>query len=367
MALARRRSVEVFSLSFLDCICCGFGAVILFYTIISAQSGLDRQRTTSDQRAQVEQLEEKVLEGTRNLVILRNALNKTETETASAESRAAQLLAQLKSNRTQMSSYDETSLARRERIEKLKADIRSLQEGTRRLEAGAVDRAPPGQEIKAFRNTGGDRRYITGIKVRGKRTLILLDRSASMLHQDVVNVILLRNSDEAKKRLASKWRRAVDTVNWIVAQLPADGQFQIYGFNTQAAAVLPGSAGKWQDANDPLLRSKNIEALGAIVPAEGTSLFNAFAAAKTLSPMPDQIILITDGMPTQGKTPGLRRYIDAGARARLFDDAVGQLPDKVPVDVILLPMHGDLPAAHRFWQLTRFTQGTLMMPSKDWP
>ena len=44
-----------------------------------------------------------------------------------------------------------------------------------------------------------------------------------------------------------------------------------------------------------------------------------------------------------------------------------QLPDKVPVDVILLPMKGDLPAAHRFWQLTRFTQGTLMMPSKDWP
>ncbi len=26
----RRRSVEIFSLSFLDCICCGFGAVILF-------------------------------------------------------------------------------------------------------------------------------------------------------------------------------------------------------------------------------------------------------------------------------------------------------------------------------------------------
>ena len=27
--MSRRRSVEVFSLSFLDCICCGFGAMIL--------------------------------------------------------------------------------------------------------------------------------------------------------------------------------------------------------------------------------------------------------------------------------------------------------------------------------------------------
>jgi hypothetical protein len=363
----RRRSVEVFSLSFLDCICCGFGAVILFYTIISAQSGLDRQRDTSNLRADVDRLEEEVLVGTRNLVILRNTLQKTDSDKASADSKTKQLLAQLKANEIQKSAYDETSLARRERIEKLKADIRSLEEGTRRLEAGTKDKGPPGQDIKAFRNTGGDRRYITGIKVRGKHTLVLLDRSASMLHQDLVNVILLRNSDEAKKRQASKWRRAIDTVNWIVAQLPPDAQFQIYGFNTKSSAVLGDSAGKWQNANDPLLRSKNIEALAAITPADGTSLYNAFESVKTLSPQPDQIILITDGLPTQGKSAGFRKYIDAGARARLFDDAVGQLPDKVPVDVILLPMKGDLPAAHRFWQLTRFTQGTLMMPSKDWP
>jgi hypothetical protein len=180
-------------------------------------------------------------------------------------------------------------------------------------------------------------------------------------------VILLRNQDEAKKRNASKWRRAIDTVNWIITQLPPDAQFQVYAFNTTADAVLGGTSGKWQNANDPLQRSKDIEALAAMVPADGTSLFNAFEAVKTLTPLPDQIILITDGLPTQGTSAGFRKYIDAGARARLFDDAVGQLPDKVPVDVILLPMKGDLPAAHRFWQLTRFTKGTLMMPSKDWP
>ncbi|HKQ29020.1 MAG TPA: hypothetical protein VJT77_10500, partial [Burkholderiales bacterium] len=85
-------------------------------------------------------------------------------------------------------------------------------------------------------------------------------------------------------------------------------------------------------------------------------------------PLPDQVVLITDGLPTQGKSaPVLKKYINAAQRARLFDDSVGELPDKVPVDVILLPMKGDLPAAHRFWQLTRFTQGILMMPSKDWP
>ncbi len=367
MARFRRRSVEIFSLSFLDCICCGFGAVILFYTIISAQSSIDRTRNNDDLTAQVNKLEEEVLIGTRNLVVLRNTLEKTESETASAAARATNLITDLKVQRLQMSAYDATSLARRERIEKLKADIKSLEEGTRRLEGGATDKAAAGQEIKAFRNTGGDRRYITGIKMRGKHVLILLDRSASMLHQDLVNVILLRNSDEAKKRAASKWRRALDTTNWIVTQLPAGAQFQVYGFNTKAEAVLASSAGKWQDANDPLARSRNIEALNAIVPQDGTSLINAFAAVKQMSPLPDQVILITDGLPTQGKTAGLRKYIDAGARARLFDDAVGELPDKVPVDIVLLPMKGDLPAAHRFWQLARFTQGILLMPSKDWP
>lgn len=363
----RKRSVEVFSLSFLDCICCGFGAVILFYTIISAQSGIDRARSTDHLLAEVNRLEEEVLEGTRNLVVLRNALDKTESETASAAKRAQQLLAELKAQQIQMSAYDETSLARRQRIEKLKADIQALEAGTRRLEAGAASRAPAGQEVQSFRNTGGDRRYITGIKVRGKRVLILVDRSASMLHQDLVNVILLRNSDEARKRAASKWRRAIDTVSWIVTQLPPDAQFQIYGFNTKAEAVVSGSTGTWHNANDPIVRARNIEALSALVPDNGTSLINAFTAVKSMNPLPDQIILITDGLPTQGKSPGFRKYIDAGGRARLFDDAVGELPDRVPVDVILLPMKGDLPAAHRFWQLTRLTRGTLLMPSKDWP
>ena len=362
-----RRSVEVFSLSFLDCICCGFGAVILFYTIISAQSSLARTRNNDALTAQVNKLEEEVLIGTRNLLLLHNTLDETKSETASAASKSRQLLIDLKVQQLEMSAYDATSLARRERIEKLKADVKSLEEGTRRLEGGALDRAAPGQDIKAFRDTGGDRRYITGIKMRGKRVMILLDRSASMLHQDLVNVILLRNSDESKKRTAAKWRRAIDTTNWIVTQLPPDAKFQIYGFNGKAEPVIAGTQGQWQDANDPLVRSRNIEALNRIIPQEGTSLVNAFLAVKSMNPMPDQVILITDGLPTMGKSPGFSKYIDAGKRVRLFDDAIGELPDKVPVDVVLLPMKGDLPAAYRFWSLSRLTQGTLLMPSKDWP
>jgi hypothetical protein len=363
----RRRNVETFGLSFLDCICCGFGAVILFYTIISAQSGIEQIRRTDDVTAEVNRLEEEVLTGTRNLVVLRNALEKTQSETASMSGRSLQVIEDLRKRREQLAVFDQTSLARREHIDKLKADIRSLEAGARRLEGGSLDRAPPGQEIRAFRGTG-ERRYITGLRMRGKHILILVDRSASMLHEDVVNVILLRNSSDVKKRAAAKWRRAIDTVSWLVTQLPPGSEYQIYGFNTRALPLIPASLGRWHDGGDPKLLAQNIEALQELVPEQGTSLVNAFTAAKALNPRPDQIILITDGLPTQGATPPtIRRYIDAGGRARLFDEAVDALPEDVPTDIVLLPMKGDLPAAHRFWRLARRNQGVLLMPSKDWP
>lgn len=363
----RRRNVETFGLSFLDVICCGFGAVILFYTIISAQSGLERMRQTEDLTSEVNRLEEEVLEGTRNLVVLRNTLEKTESETASAAARIAQILAELEAQRRQMAVYDETSLARRQRIEKLMADVRSLEERTQKLRAAAVESGPQGAEARSFRQRGGDRRYITGLRMRGKHILILVDASASMLHQDLVNIILLRNSSDTRKREAAKWRRAVDTVDWLSTQLPAGSQYQIYVFNTQARAVLTESHGRWQSSDDAQLLERNVEALRSIVPTDGTSLINAFTAIRSLDPLPDQIILITDGLPTQGRSAGRRKYIDARGRVRLFDEAIRELPDGVPVDVVLLPMMGDLPAAHRFWQLARRSDGVLLMPSKDWP
>ncbi len=365
--VARRRTVEVFTLSFLDCICCGFGAVILFYTIVSAQAGVQSLRSTDELKAEVNRLEERVQLGSRNRVVLRNELEQTESEAASDEARAKTIASTLESRREELSTYDATSVARRDRIEKLKADIRSLEEGKRRLEAGSLDRTPPGQQISSFRDTGGDRRYITGVRMHGARILILLDVSASMLHEDLVSILRLRNSDDEHKRAAAKWRRALDTVTWLTTQIPPNSQYQIYTFNTRAQPLLPDMAGKWLGAADAPQLARGLANLQAIVPADGTSLYNAFAATKTLVPLPDQIILITDGLPTQGKTAGVRKYVDSGARMRLFDDAVGQLPDGVPVDSILLPMQGDLQAAHRFWNLARLTNGTLLMPSKDWP
>jgi len=360
--VARRRSIEVFTLSFLDCICCGFGAVILFYTIVSAQSGVVRLRQTDVLSSEVSRLKEQVLTGERGLVVLRDTLEKTRNQSASATRETNRIVTDLESRKEQLSSYDAQTVARREHIEKLKADIRSLEESNKRLEAGSLERAPLGQEVSG--RAVAERRYITGLTLHGKRILILLDVSASMLHQDLVSILRLRNQDDAHKRAAAKWRRAVAIVDWLMTQIPAGSSYQILTFNTQAQPLVPGG---WLAGSDVAARARAMQALETLVPANGTSLYNAFAAARSLTPLPDQIVLITDGLPTQGKTQGVRRYVNSGERMRLFDEAVAQLPEHVPIDCVLLPMEGDLQAAHRFWHLSRVTDGTLLMPARDWP
>ena len=362
----RRRRVEVFSLSFLDCICCGFGAVVLFYTVIAGQSGIKRMDRSDQLQAEVNKLEEEVLVGARNLVVLRNTLQKTEADTRNAAARAQALLDEVSTSRTEALRVGATSMAQREHINQLKADLKQLEEGTKRLQAGALQKAPAGERVRAFRGTGA-RRYLTGINVKGKRVLVLMDRSASMMDEDLVNIIKLRNQSVAARRTAPKWRQALDIADWLSTQLPPGSQFQMYAFNTEASSLLADRDGKWQDSADPQLLAEAIDRLRGLTPEGGTSLLNAYAVIRTLSPLPDQVVLVTDGLPTQGKDRPLRRFVNVSQRARLFEEAQKSLPSNVPVDVILLPMQGDLPAPHMFWTLARATGGNFMMPAADWP
>jgi len=361
-----RRKAEVFSLSFLDVIACGFGAIVLFYTILSAQAGVQRQERNDDLQAEVDLLEEEVLDGYKNLVVLRNALDETE-QAVPAEGLAARIIEQTEVLRQQLADAEKDTLSKRETIERLKQDLKSLEEGTRRLSAGTPSPGQPGTRIKGFVGSG-DRQYLTGLKVGGERILILVDGSASMMDETVVNVIRLRNMPEVRRMAAGKWRRAIATVDWITSQLPAKSKFQVYGFNTKARALVPGSDGKWLAADDANALNDALRELRRIVPQDGTSLENAFAAAAQLSPRPDNLLIVTDGLPTQGATPpAVRKTIDGEGRLRLFERAIAKLPDAMPVNVILLPMEGDPLAPGAFWTLARRTNGSFMIPSRDWP
>ena len=361
-----RRKTEVFSLSFLDVIACGFGAVVLFYTILSAQAGVQREKKNDALQSEATRLEEQVLEGYKNLVVLRNALDRTERDVP-AEGLANRIIEETEQLRIQLAEAEKETLSRQEAIERLKQDLRSMDEGKRRLEGGSPSPGQPGNRIKGFMGSG-DRQYLTGLKVGGQRILILVDVSASMMDESVVNVIRLRNMSDVKRMAAPKWRRTVATVDWLTAQLPVKSQFQAYGYNTQAKALVPGSDGRWLAANDGAALNDTLKTLRTTVPTGGTSLENALAVAGTLNPRPDNILIITDGLPTQGASPPLvAKTVDGDGRMKLFQKAIGKLPAGIPVNVILLPMEGDPMAPAAYWTLARRTGGSFLSPARDWP
>jgi hypothetical protein len=104
-----------------------------------------------------------------------------------------------------------------------------------------------------------------------------------------------------------------------------------------------------------------------IVPANGTNLEQVFRAVANMSPMPDNIFLITDGLPTLSDRGSNDALVTPAERMELYEDALEELPRGIPVNVVLLPLEGDPSAAAAYWQLAQYTTGSFISPSKDWP
>ena len=362
----RRRESSVFSMSFLDCMSCGFGAVILFFMIINAQVKETTENDPSNLMAETRKLEEEILEGRKNLVLARNTLEQVETEQETAEGEIARIIALIEELRAELAEYDQDSLAKIERIEQLQSDIELLEEEVKRLLALREEQENQGTRLREFKGEG-DRQYITGLKLGGQRTLVLVDRSASMLDSTIVNIIRRRNMPDAQKLRAVKWRQVVATVDWLTSQFQPGSEFQIYMFNNEAQPVIKGSEGTWLKADDASQLNEAIRVLRRTIPENGTNMQAAYAIADRLSPKPDNIILLVDGLPTLGEATSARRMISGRERVNLHRRAIRELPNGVPVNILLYPMEGDTDAAILYWTLAYATQGSFMSVSRDWP
>lgn len=361
-----RRRIDPISLSFLDAMTCGFGAVILFFMIINATVGTTAERVTADLRSEVDRLEEEVLEGYQRLVQIRNALHRVEDEQVEAGGLSARLLENLKEIEQDLALLDDSTLSRREHINRLKADLRSLEEDAKRLSASVPSDEEAGHRLRSFVGDG-DRQYLTGLKVGGRRIFILVDSSASMLADTIVNIIRRRNLPDDVKIRAEKWQQAVKTVDWLSTQIPQDSQFQIYTFDDTAQPAVAGSDGTWLDGGDREALDRAMEGLRAVVPGGGTSLASGIAALRSMRPPPDNLILLVDSLPTRGESAPSRLSVTAKQRLKLFQQAVGKLPSRLPVNVVLFPMEGDPMAASAYWKLAMNTGGSYLSPSADWP
>jgi len=364
MARRHKRSFTTFNLSFLDIMSCGFGAVVLVFLIIDHSIEVQSRDLNVDLLSEVNMLEEDIRIGQENMVALRNALDATDSELVEAQGRATRVSDEIQEVEGLIAALIPEDVSEDEAVEQLKAEIQSLEDEVKRLREAAEEQS--GKSARSFVGDG-NRQYLTGLNLGGKHIAILLDVSASMLSDRLVNIIRLRNMDQTLQRQADKWVRALNTVDWLTAQLPIGSEYQVITFNTQARTVLPDTEGQWLEvANQAQLESLSAQ-LRDIVPADGTSLENAFTYLQTLSPVPDNIFLITDGLPTQGASPPRGTTVSGNQRQRLYRQAVRQLPANVPVNIILAPMEGDPLAASEFWQLAQSTRGSFMSPASDWP
>ena len=69
----------------------------------------------------------------------------------------------------------------------------------------------------------------------------------------------------------------------------------------RAGSVVAGSDGRWLDSGDREVLNGAMTAVRQLVPGGGTNLIAAFDAIKRMSPRPDNLTLITDGLPTRGR------------------------------------------------------------------
>ncbi|MDR4508177.1 MAG: hypothetical protein MRJ65_08075 [Candidatus Brocadiaceae bacterium] len=362
----KRRATNVFSLSFIDALTCGLGAIILLFIIGNAKGTAQRNEVTKELHGEVDRREKEVLQGKKHLIDARNTLEKIVEEMAQTQGLSRKLIEAIEQKKIEIASYENETLASKEHINRLKADLKSLEEGIKRLEGGSSSLDDYGSKLRRFPGEG-DRQYLTGLKMGGERIFILIDASASMLDDTIVGIIRRRNLTDEEKVRSAKWQHAVSTIDWLTTQLPLTGKFQIYTFNETAIPLIEGTEGKWLDTDNAPRLNEMVSRLRQVVPQKGTSLVNAFSVLHKVSPPPDNIFLLTDSLPTMGRDKPRGNRVSGKKRLSLFKEAVRMLPPGVPVNTILYHMEGDPIAASSYWQLAMVTNGAFFSPSRDWP
>lgn len=355
-----RRSFSVFSLSFLDIMSCGFGAVVLLFLIIKHQVDVAVAVPEYDLSAEVDELRQEIGAVEREVGRLTALSDNSEESIRNARSKAEKAREALEAIRR--ASRGDTRSGSRE-IQELKASLLRMESDRKTVQAQIFEKS---RNVRTFVGEG-NREYLTGIQLGGRRILILLDSSASMLDETIVNVIRRRNMDDATKRRSQKWQQAIATVDWVTARFPQQSQYQIYRFDTRAEPVLEGTGRTWLSVSDSTQLNAAVSAVRDIVPDGGSSLERAFMVIEQMNPRPDNVYLITDGLPTQGLSKPRGTTVSGRDRLRHFESAVTRIPRGVPINVILLPMEGDPMAPSAFWQIALYTQGAFLSPASDWP
>ena len=220
----------------------------------------------------------------------------------------------------------------------------------------------------------GEENYLIGMRVEGPRIAILVDSSASMTDEVLIDIIRRKNSSDTAKVAGPKWQRTQRVARWLIARVPRDSDVRVISFADQATNLGDASG------SDAAALGRILTGLSGLVPEGPTNLAAALDAANAFRPT--NIYLVTDGLPTAGNSGyrslnpfsgcsalwGGSTSISGECRNKLFAHTVNNAPVKdAKVNVVLLPIEGDPDAAHLYWRWTAATDGLLISPAPSWP
>ena len=336
--MKHRRQAQSSALSFIDCICCGFGAVLLLF-ILTAKSQIDQKETDAKQALAASE-------------VLQEAIAVAEEKQKSVEKKLASLNPRPDLTEAIGLSQLDTEFARLSKaIEEKKAALAFLDKETETSEAVAASERP-----------SADKSYLSGLRLQGPRVLILLENSGSMLAEDASSALTIIRSGNSRQ--SEKWRRAKAAVRTILAAIPKGTKVAVLQMNQTASLLFGTPENSYMDPyeNSELIRL--LDRLETLDASGGANLLNALTAIKNLAEQPSSLLLIGDGLPTAPNP--MNKSLSEQDRIQLFNLAMSARPN-FPFNTILFPFKGDPSAAALFWKLGTRTNGMTLVPDKDWP
>ncbi|MDF1831960.1 MAG: hypothetical protein P1U52_06370, partial [Porticoccaceae bacterium] len=133
----KRRQLNTFSLSFLDIMACGFGAVTLLFLLLKHDpSTQPSHESDAGTQWEASQLQADIAEGERQRTLLRNSLNEIEEKLVTTQGLSDRVLDEVKQSRRELSAQSdpEQQVAQlRQQVKTLERESAELQDtGTRR-------------------------------------------------------------------------------------------------------------------------------------------------------------------------------------------------------------------------------------------
>ncbi|MGZ0657672.1 VWA domain-containing protein [Coraliomargarita sp. W4R72] len=335
--MTKRREVQSSALSFMDCICCGFGAVLLLFILTA--------------KAQITDSQEEATQSIEAAETLQAAIRETEAKQKALDKEIEALDPQPDTNATSVSQL----AAEQERLAK------AIEERAEAL-AALESEAEPTQQAGSLDRPSADNSYLSGLRLRAPRAVIVLESSGSMLAEDAKSAVQIIQQGTGSS--SKKWLRSKAAVRAVLAAIPKGTQVAIFAMAESTQAISGSPQNPYIDPYDNNALLSCLDRLDKLEAGGGADLAKALQTVGQLKERASSLLLIADGLPS-APAPSNGSLSEAD-RVQLFNRAMAK-QFSYPFNAILFPFEGDPSAAGLFWKLSGRTGGITLIPDNDWP